>query len=96
MFVAGEQYERTRHQKIFFAANSSLFVPPGLDEAVAALEQAVAGDDRFAIVRTLQHLIPEYCPPPESVLTIAAPKQAAPKDANEWRLPNTHPTSQIA
>jgi FlaA1/EpsC-like NDP-sugar epimerase len=63
MFAAGEQYERTEHQKIYIAANASTFVPQGLDESISALEQAARFDDHAAIVRSLQQLIPEYCPP---------------------------------
>ena len=63
LFVDGEDYARTQHAKIFIAANASSFVPNGLDEAIAALEQAARMNDRDAIVRSLQELIPEFRPP---------------------------------
>jgi FlaA1/EpsC-like NDP-sugar epimerase len=62
LFVPGEDYARTRHAKIFLAANASSFVPAGLGEAIVALEEAAQDNDRDAIVRNLQHLIPEYTP----------------------------------
>jgi FlaA1/EpsC-like NDP-sugar epimerase len=63
LFVTGEQYGRTRHNKIFIAGNASSFVPENLDATVVALEQAAEANDRDAIVRNLQNLIPEYKPP---------------------------------
>lgn len=63
LFVAGEKYERTRHDKIFIAANASSFVPEDLDAAIVALDQAAHDNDREAILRNLQHLIPEYQSP---------------------------------
>ena len=62
LFVPGEKYERTRHAKIFIAANASTFVPADLDAAIAALEVAAYRNDADAITRSLQNLIPEYQP----------------------------------
>lgn len=62
LFVDGEDYARTQHAKIFIAANASAFVPDSLDDAVAALEQAARMNDRDAIIRSLQNLIPEFHP----------------------------------
>jgi FlaA1/EpsC-like NDP-sugar epimerase len=63
LFVKGELYERTEHDKIFIAANASRIVPDGLDAFVTALEEAAGANDRGAILRNLQNLIPEYTPP---------------------------------
>ena len=94
MFAAGEQYERTEHQKIYTAANASTFVPRGLDEAIADLERAAECNDRAAIVRSLQDLIPEYCP--TQVATTIAPVQddrAATTDLPEWHSYGVKPSS---
>jgi FlaA1/EpsC-like NDP-sugar epimerase len=64
LFVPGEEYKRTRHEKIFIAANASSFVPVGLDSHIKALEESATMNDRDAIVRNLQSLIPEYTPQP--------------------------------
>jgi FlaA1/EpsC-like NDP-sugar epimerase len=63
LFVTGEEYERTRHEKIFIASNASKFVPAHLGEVVNALDVAAQRGDKAAIIRGLQNLIPEYQPP---------------------------------
>jgi FlaA1/EpsC-like NDP-sugar epimerase len=60
LFVPGESYCRTRHEKIFIAGNAGGFIPPHLDEAIEALEIAARRDDKAAILRILQELIPEF------------------------------------
>ena len=63
LFIPGESYERTAHEKIFIAANASGFVPENLDAALDALVAAAARNDGEAIRRGLQALIPEYQTP---------------------------------
>ncbi|MEW5985874.1 MAG: nucleoside-diphosphate sugar epimerase/dehydratase [Chloroflexota bacterium] len=63
LFVPGEKYEQTCHDKIFIARCASDFVPPDLEESVEALAMAAQRDNRAAIVRELKALIPEYQPP---------------------------------
>ncbi|HHY57520.1 MAG TPA: polysaccharide biosynthesis protein [Chloroflexi bacterium] len=63
LFIPGECYERTRHEKIFIASNASTFVPDHLDDAIDGLRRAADLNDRNAIIRGLQNLIPEYRPP---------------------------------
>ncbi len=60
LFVEGESYTRTRHEKIFVAENASRFVPADLDEMIHVLETAAHQNDDTAITRSLQSLIPEY------------------------------------
>lgn len=62
LFVTGEAYHRTRHEKIFIAANASAFVPDNLAESLDAMEAAATRLDGLAIRRCLQALIPEYTP----------------------------------
>jgi len=62
LFVTGEQYHRTCHDKIFIAGNASSFVPLDLDESLSGLAASAARNDREAIIRGLQNLIPEYEP----------------------------------
>ncbi len=76
LFTVGEKYDQTGHQKIFIAANASTFVPESLDASVLALQQAAEDNDRDAILRNLQHLIPEYTPQP-------LPRSAAEGDAGQ-------------
>jgi FlaA1/EpsC-like NDP-sugar epimerase len=71
LFVQGEAYERTRHEKIFIAANADTLVPDQLQEHVADLTAAAERNDGEAIRRLLQALIPEFRP-----LTDAPPTPA--------------------
>lgn len=59
LFIPGENYERTRHQKIFIAANASQFLPVDLDERIGRLIDAAATDPAN-IKRELRNIIPEY------------------------------------
>lgn len=63
LFVRGENYQRTRHDKVFIAQNASAFVPQDLTESIDVLAFAATHDDHETISRGLQNLIPEYCPP---------------------------------
>jgi FlaA1/EpsC-like NDP-sugar epimerase len=60
LFVTGENYERTRHEKIFIAGNASSFVPEGLDAGINALTAAAERNDREAILRCLENLVPGF------------------------------------
>lgn len=62
LFVAGELYTQTQHEKIFIAANASQFIPHNLDQAIAQLMAAAEADDREALLSSLQALVPEYRP----------------------------------
>jgi FlaA1/EpsC-like NDP-sugar epimerase len=85
MFAAGEQYERTQHQKIYIAANASSFVPHGLDASLADLEQAAQCNDRDAIIRSLRKLVPEYRPAQaESTAASTSDNKATPVEVLEW------------
>jgi FlaA1/EpsC-like NDP-sugar epimerase len=59
LFIPGENYERTRHQKIFIAANASHFLPSELETRIEGLIDA-ALTDPTSIKRELRNLIPEY------------------------------------
>lgn len=59
LFVSGEEYQRTVHEKIFIACNASSFVPAHLDTAIKALASAAQRNDKTAILYSLQSLVPE-------------------------------------
>ena len=63
LFVPGEDYQRTSHQKIFIASNASRLAPNGLNRSIEALIEAAMGGDEGAIRRGLTSLIPEFHPP---------------------------------
>jgi FlaA1/EpsC-like NDP-sugar epimerase len=93
MFAAGEQYERTQHQKIYIAANASSFVPQGLHASIAALQQASRDNDRAAIVRALQNLIPEYAPPVADAIVMPASGRTPGAETKEWRAYGAQPST---
>jgi FlaA1/EpsC-like NDP-sugar epimerase len=62
LFVAGEQYRRTRHEKIFIADNASSVIPPHLETAGARMETAARHNDKSAVMGCLCRLVPEFQP----------------------------------
>lgn len=60
LFIPGENYDRTQHEKIFIASNASSFVPDDLDEGIGALAAAASRNDQQAILRCLKNLVPEF------------------------------------
>ncbi len=88
LFIPGEDYHRTRHQKIFIAANASRLVPVDLEEGLNALAVSAQRNDREAILRGLCHLIPEYEPQVDN--PTPPKKQVHPvKDGAAQRVLNT-------
>lgn len=63
LFVPGEMYQRTIHEKIFIACNASSFVPHNLQDALLALERAANLNDTTTILGILHELIPGLCRP---------------------------------
>ena len=64
LFIPGESYVRTAHQKIFVASNGAANAAccQGLDEKVDRMIAAAECGDRAAIVQAMQALVPEYQP----------------------------------
>ncbi len=62
LFIKGEAYQRTCHEKIFIADNASALLPHDLEAGLSALQASAARNDREAILRGLQHLVPEFTP----------------------------------
>lgn len=59
LFIPGENYHRTQHEKIFIAENASHFVPENINEKIQTLWQIAEIGDRPALIHQLQQLIPE-------------------------------------
>jgi FlaA1/EpsC-like NDP-sugar epimerase len=62
LFISGETYSRTRHEKIFVADNASRLIPHDLKVMIETLETAAHHNDDAAIIRGLKSLIPEFTP----------------------------------
>jgi FlaA1/EpsC-like NDP-sugar epimerase len=72
LFIEGESYARTHHEKILIAQNASSFVPRDFPELISKLQLAAAEDDASAIRQALKALIPEYTPEGELAAVAAA------------------------
>src|SRR5689334_17283278 len=57
LFIAGEDYHLTHHEKIVLARNASSFIPENLDAVMGELERAVDGNDGGRLFDLLQELI---------------------------------------
>ena len=62
LFIAGEQYETTQHEKIFMLRNASGIVPEYLEPIVEALCEAAVRNDFDLILFLLKQLVSEYKP----------------------------------
>ena len=60
LFIPGEKYNRTQHEKILSLGNASRLVKENIDQEVEALCQAGDRNDANLIVSMLQQLVPEY------------------------------------
>ena len=87
LFMPGEDYQRTTHDKIFIASNASRLVPDGLDQFVDALTAVAVRGDGAAIMRGLQGLIPEFRP-----LDAGDSVQQATPPTSATSLPATQPS----
>ena len=62
LFIRGEQYEPTEHEKLLTVRNASGIVPENLEFIVEALCEAARKNDANLIIFLLKHLVPEYTP----------------------------------
>ncbi|MBW4668295.1 MAG: polysaccharide biosynthesis protein [Cyanomargarita calcarea GSE-NOS-MK-12-04C] len=62
LFIAGEEYEPTQHQKLFVVKNSSRMIPGNLTFTVEALCQSAANNNDNSILFLLEQLVPGYKP----------------------------------
>lgn len=67
LFIEGEKYDPTQHEKIMTVANAAGIVPEIVDFKVDALCAAADKNDCYTIVFLLKQLLPEYKPnrPPD-------------------------------
>ena len=62
LFIPGEKYNATEHDKILTVHNATSIVPENLDCAVEALWHAAANNDSNLIVFLLEQIVPGYIP----------------------------------
>jgi len=62
LFIAGEEYELTEHEKLLLVKNASRIVPENLEMAVEALCYAATKNDANTIMFLLEQIVPGYKP----------------------------------
>ncbi len=62
LFIEGEEYDPTEHEKLFMVKNSSRIIPNTLNLSVDALCQAAGKNDTNSIKFLLEQLVPGYKP----------------------------------
>ena len=62
LFIPGEEYEPTKHEKLLIVKNASQMVPENLDLTVAMLDRAAVNNDANLIVLLLEELVAGYKP----------------------------------
>lgn len=62
LFISGEQYEPTQHEKILTVRNASRIIPENLELIVEALCEAATKNDVNYIILLLKQLVSEYTP----------------------------------
>ncbi|MBE9214532.1 polysaccharide biosynthesis protein [Plectonema cf. radiosum LEGE 06105] len=62
LFIEGEVYDPTEHEKLFMVKNSSRIIPNNLKISVEALRQAADKNDTNTIMYLLEQLVPGYKP----------------------------------
>ncbi len=80
MFLEGEDYKRTWHQKIFIATAPTSGEPARLDAGMRSLEEATLRADKVGVLHGLQHLVPGFSPgehQPTSAVSTREPAQGA-------------------
>ncbi len=78
LFISGESYQRTQHQKIFVIETATGSVLPSqLNQEVARLEDAAYGNRVADLTETLQRLLPDFRPDGEAPVTNPAEDDSA-------------------
>jgi hypothetical protein len=63
LFIPGESYRRTQHQKIFVIESATgTVLPSQLNQVVARLEDAAYSNNVAELTETLQRLLPDFRP----------------------------------
>ncbi|MDZ8184593.1 MAG: nucleoside-diphosphate sugar epimerase/dehydratase [Nostoc sp. ChiSLP02] len=88
LFVPGEEYEPTQHEKLLIVKNSSRTVPENLNSIVEALRRAAYKNDKNSIIFLLEQLIPEYRPqyPTTEINSLDSNKNASSYRAENFSL----------
>jgi FlaA1/EpsC-like NDP-sugar epimerase len=95
LFVPGEKYEPTEHQKLFLVPNASRIIPNQLDHSFKLLCHAALQNDSSLIATLLEQLVPGYTPH-YLVASQAGTKEAGAIAAGHDRLREPQTTADVA
>ena len=73
LFIPGEQYEQTQHEKLLVVKNASHIVPNNLNQVVADLQQAATDNDHQRIRSLLAKTVPGYTPKLQETASLQPP-----------------------
>lgn len=60
LFVKGEQYEKTKHNKILIAQNASINIPTGLNDHLRNFDNILREFDERALLEHILKIVPEF------------------------------------
>ncbi|MBW4621973.1 MAG: polysaccharide biosynthesis protein [Cyanosarcina radialis HA8281-LM2] len=82
LFIPGEKYTPTKHEKILMVHNASRIIPPNLESLVEDVCDAARQNDAPEIVSLLKQLVSEYAPNDYHTQTVPAKQAAKNKDVD--------------
>lgn len=93
LFIEGEEYEKTEHEKLLVVKNASQIIPSFLNITVEALLGAAAKNDADSIMLFLSQLVAGYKPKLPEEISLLEPGQFTNHTVNNWiNMPtNTEP-----
>ena len=62
LFISGEQYDKTQHEKLFIVTNASGFIPENLSAIVTSLYRAALDNNSAEIIGLLEQIVPGFKP----------------------------------
>ncbi len=84
LFIEGEEYEKTEHEKLLIVKNASQIIPSYLDITVENLLGVAAKNDADSIMLLLSQLVAGYKPKLPEEISLLEPGQFTNHTSNSW------------
>jgi FlaA1/EpsC-like NDP-sugar epimerase len=84
LFIEGEEYEKTEHEKLLIVKNASQIIPSYLDITVENLLGVAAKNDADSIMLLLSQLVVGYKPKLPEEISLLEPGQFTNHTSNSW------------
>jgi len=94
LFIEGEEYEPTDHEKLFVVKNASRIIPDHLISTVEQLCQAAEKNDANAIVFLMEQIVPGYKPKYENKGLFASTNSNVLQPVKQQEVSTTHPLAK--